>query len=158
VEWKRAWSDLREASGGCAGPAWVVVLYADWREAQAPHPDDVLAFALETRCAGLLIDTWDKRRPNPVDESWADRISGVQRTGRFVALAGGLDEVAIQRLLPLRPDLFAVRGAACAGSNRLATIDPVRVARLVRVARSAPDGTGFKRASRNLESRADSRR
>ena len=56
--------------------------------------------------------------------------------GRLVALAGGLDLAAIARLAPLRPDLFAVRGAACIGSDRRATVDPDRVADLVRLASS----------------------
>ena len=49
-----------------------------------------------------------------------------------MALAGGLDAAAIARLAPLRPDLFAVRGAACRHGDRLAAVDPDRVALLVR--------------------------
>jgi (5-formylfuran-3-yl)methyl phosphate synthase len=129
-EWAEAWSRLRRAWG--AGPAWVAVVYIDWEQAKAPPPDAVLDMALSTGCAGVLVDTWDKMRPSPVSlacELWLRRV---QNAGLFVALAGGLDAAAIARLAPLRPDWFAVRSAACAGSDRRATIDRDRVTRLVR--------------------------
>jgi uncharacterized protein (UPF0264 family) len=133
-DWERDWSALRRALG--AGPTWVAVAYADWERASAPPPDSVLDAALRAGdCAGILVDTWDKRSASPVDASWEPWIARARRGGRFVALAGGLDEAAILRLAPLGPDLFAVRGAACAQGDRLGAIDPARVARLVRAAR-----------------------
>jgi len=123
------------------GPRWVAVAYADWTLADSPGPDAVLAAALDAPdCAGVLVDTWDKSRPSPLEASpaWLDRVALVRRSGRFVALAGGLDLAAIARLAPLAPDLFAVRGAACAGSDRRARVDPARVAELARAAASCP--------------------
>jgi uncharacterized protein (UPF0264 family) len=134
--WLEAWSRLRGELG--PGPPWVAVAYADWPAAAAPCPDDVLDAALAADdCAGLLVDTWDKTRPSPVDESWADWVTRARRGGRFVALAGGLDESAIARLAPLGPDLFAVRGAACARGDRRAAVDRDRVAGLARAAGAA---------------------
>ncbi len=133
-DWSRAWADLRRRWG--PGPPWVAVAYADWARAGSPHPDDVLAIALEADdCAGILVDTWDKRRPAPVDGSWERWFARARDGGRLTALAGGLDETAIARLAPLRPDLFAVRGAACVGGDRRAAIDAARVAALVRAIR-----------------------
>ena len=130
-DWVEAWADLRRAWG--PGPSWVAVAYADWARADAPHPDSVLDAALAaTDCAGVLVDTWDKTRPNPIDASWRPWIARARRGGRRVALAGGLDADAIARLAPLRPDLFAVRGAACRRGDRLAAVDADRVALLVR--------------------------
>jgi hypothetical protein len=130
------WSALRRAWG--PGPGWVAVAYADWPGAGAPHPDAVLDAALAADdCAGVLIDTWDKSRPSPVDRSWASWFARARDGGRFIALAGGLGEAEIRRLAPLGPDLFAVRGAACHRGDRRAPIDPDRVARLVHAAGEA---------------------
>jgi uncharacterized protein (UPF0264 family) len=48
-----------------------------------------------------------------------------------VALAGSLGRREMEQLLPLHPDLFAVRGAACRGGLRVATVDEIEVRRLV---------------------------
>ncbi|CAN5911134.1 (5-formylfuran-3-yl)methyl phosphate synthase [soil metagenome] len=139
--WVEHWRQLRDAWG--PGPSWVAVAYADWEIAGAPDPEDVGALALEIpECAGVLVDTWDKSRPGPLDRTWASWIAGLQERGRFVALAGGLDARAIRRLAPLRPDLFAVRGSACKHGDRLEAIDPERVAELARIVRGLPPTGG----------------
>jgi (5-formylfuran-3-yl)methyl phosphate synthase len=130
-EWAAIWRRLRQAWG--AGPAWVAVVYADWERASAPSPDAVVAVALAAGCAGVLIDTWDKMNQSPINLEWEGWIRQIQRAGLFVALAGGLGAAEIARLAPLKPELFAVRGAACSGGNRRAAIDAERVAGLVRV-------------------------
>ena len=117
----------------------MAVAYADWDRAEAPSLDEVIAAALEAdHCPGVLVDTWDKANPSPLEPSgpWMEWVRRARDAGRLVALAGGLDLAAIARLAPLRPDLFAVRGAACIGSDRRATVDPDRVADLVRLASS----------------------
>jgi uncharacterized protein (UPF0264 family) len=89
-------------------------------------------------CGGILVDSWEKSRPSPLNLSWGPWIQRARAGGLRVALAGGLDEAAIRRLAPLKPDLFAVRGAACGPEGRMGTVDPESVARLVRVARLRP--------------------
>ena len=132
-DWAEGWARLRRSLGD--GPPWVAVIYADWPSAGSPRPDDVLDVALDApECAGVLVDTWDKSRPTPLDLSWAPLVRRARSAGRFVALAGGLDAPDFSRLAPLAPDLFAVRGAACGSGDRLGTIDPDRVARLARAA------------------------
>ena len=131
ADWADRWASVRDRS---PGPPWIAVAYADWSEAGAPAPDAVLDVALAIPdCVGLLVDTWDKSRPAPVDLSWSPIVARAKATGRLVALAGRLDPDAIRRLAPLRPDLFAVRGAACSGGDRNAAIDAGRVARLARL-------------------------
>jgi uncharacterized protein (UPF0264 family) len=136
------WADrflaLRAALG--PGPAWIAVAYADHRRAGAPHPEDVLDVALETGCAGLLVDTFSKTTTSPLapTREWAGLVARARAGGLRVALAGGLDEAGVQALAPLQPDLFAVRGAACAGGSRGGAIDADRVAALVAAARLSP--------------------
>jgi uncharacterized protein (UPF0264 family) len=134
-DWRARWTAL----GREPGPAWVAVAYADWQQALAPEPDAVLDAAIDADAAGILLDTWEKGRPSPVDESWAGWIERAQEGGLLVALAGGLDEAAIFRLSPLRPDLFAVRGAACAAGQRRGSIDARRVERLARAVQAAAE-------------------
>ena len=146
--WRERWSDLRARFE--TGPGWVAVAYLDWRTAGAPDPVAVIDEAATIAdCAGVLFDTFDKSRPIEVpDREWRDRIDRVRAFGRFVAIAGSLDEERIRRLRSMEPDLFAVRGAACEGGDRIRAIDPDRVARLVRAAGADdvpirnPDRTG----------------
>ena len=81
-----------------------------------------------------------------IDRSWMPRVERVQKSGRMVALAGSLDLAEIERLRSWKPDIFAVRGAACASGDRLGPIDSGRVARLAEAVRSGAeteiDGSG----------------
>lgn len=134
--WRLKWAEVRRAEG--PGASWVAVAYADWRRAEAPPPDEVLDAAIEADdCSGVLVDTWDKSRPSPLDASpiWREWVRKARRAGQLVALAGGLDAAKIARLAPLEPDWFAVRGAACAGSDRRGVVLAERVAGLALVAR-----------------------
>ncbi len=131
-DWARRWARIRESS---PGPPWVAVAYADWWVADAPPPDAVLDEALAVPdCVGVLVDTWDKSRPGGLDLSWRAFVERAQSAGRLVALAGRLDLEAIRQLAPLRPDLFAVRGAACLGGDRMGVIDRGRVEELAKAA------------------------
>jgi uncharacterized protein (UPF0264 family) len=134
-DWARRWGQIRESS---PGPPWVAVAYVDWWVADAPRPEAVLDEALSVPdCVGVLVDTWDKSRPGGLDFSWRAFVERAQSAGRIVALAGRLDLEMICRLAPLRPDLFAVRGAACVGGDRLSVIDRERVTELTLAAAGA---------------------
>jgi (5-formylfuran-3-yl)methyl phosphate synthase len=137
-DWAARWEQGRDR---LPGPSWVAVAYADWRQADAPEPGEVIEVALRVPdCVGLLVDTWDKSRREPLDVSWASTLPRVQAAGKLVVLAGGLDSAAITSHASLRPDLFAVRGAACVGGDRHAAIDPDRVASLARLVASLEPG------------------
>ncbi|MHB1556818.1 MAG: (5-formylfuran-3-yl)methyl phosphate synthase [Isosphaeraceae bacterium] len=139
--WRERWKVLREQihaahhAEAIATSGWVAVAYLDWEIAQAPDPDSVIneAAGIE-RCAWVLFDTWDKSRSVEVGEKALRWIKRAKAAGRSVALAGSLDEAAIRRLRSSGADMFAVRGAACRGGDRDATIDVERVARLVAAA------------------------
>jgi uncharacterized protein (UPF0264 family) len=133
-DWTARWEQARVR---LPGPSWVAVAYADWRQAEAPEPGEVVEVALKVSdCVGLLVDTWDKTRREPFDESWASILPRVQAAGKLVVLAGGLDSAVITSHASLSPDLFAVRGAACVGGDRLAAIDRDRVSSLARLVAS----------------------
>ena len=132
-DWRARWSEIRRLASGQA--RWVAVAYADWELARSPRPEEVLEAAAEAQdCSGVLVDTWDKTRPSPLEPSpfWLEWVDMARRSGRFVALAGGLDLHDVMRLAPLQPDLFAVRGAACEGADRRGRVVAERVAELAR--------------------------
>jgi uncharacterized protein (UPF0264 family) len=127
----------RDAAGACV----VAVAYADWQCARAPAIDDVFAFAAEQPGGVLLLDTHCKNAPprggpRPTLLDWlplaeiASLRARCRAAGVRIALAGSLSMAEIATLVPLRPDWFAVRGAACAG-GRGGTVDAARVRALV---------------------------
>lgn len=132
-DWASAWSRVVRRYGH--GPSWVAVLYADWQRARAPHPDRVLDVALAMDdCHGVMIDTWDKDRPAPIEPAWHAWLERARAAGRLTAVAGSIDLERMRQLARLHPDIIAVRGAACIDGDRHGLIDPERVARLVRAA------------------------
>jgi uncharacterized protein (UPF0264 family) len=138
-DWVDRWFDLRKriADSAPSGPAWVAVIYADCQTAGAPEPYSVIRVAGELdECHGVLFDTWGKSQRSGLDLTWKPIVDRVRDTGRFVALAGSLDATAIERLAPLAPDIFAVRGAACVAGDRLKPIDAERVSVLAHAARN----------------------
>jgi (5-formylfuran-3-yl)methyl phosphate synthase len=140
--WRDHWRGLRHVldegptgDGASGRPNWVAVAYLDWEAAHAPEPLSIIGEAAAIGdCTGVLFDTWDKSRRSEFDPAWGRWIRRAKEAGRFVAVAGSLDEAAIRRLRPLSPDIFAVRGAACRGGDRNGAVDRERVARLVEAA------------------------
>jgi uncharacterized protein (UPF0264 family) len=123
----------------------VFVAYADHGRAGAPCPAAVCAAACARGHGVLLVDTWGKDGttllhwlPRPELEALVGRcrVAGVR-----VALAGALGAEEIRSLAPLRPDWFAVRGAACGGRDRAAAVEEGRVRRLAELLRAATGGS-----------------
>jgi (5-formylfuran-3-yl)methyl phosphate synthase len=137
LNWIERWSAIRQALADSESsvPAWVAVVYIDWQAAQAPEPEAVIevACALD-ECRGVLFDTWNKSQCPGISLTSKPMLNRVRDSGRFVALAGSLDAGAIRRLAHLEPDIFAVRGSACAGGDRLGPIDSERVSILAQAA------------------------
>lgn len=123
---------LAEVSPGCQA---VAVAYADWQRAQAPSPDDVLTLAAKLRLGAFLIDTWKKDGSTALDWLTLEEIKQLRvrcrAAGVPIALAGSLGPTEIQKLLPLRPNWFAVRGAVCQGRRRGGVLDEGKVRGLV---------------------------
>jgi uncharacterized protein (UPF0264 family) len=104
-----------------AGRRVVAVAYADWVPAESPRPADVVAYARDHNIGAILLDTYQKGGTTLLDWLSVAEIAALVETCREsgvpVALAGSLGVAEIERLLPLAPDWFAVRGAACAGGR-----------------------------------------
>jgi uncharacterized protein (UPF0264 family) len=111
----------------------VAVVYADWRAAQAPSPQDILSAAIQRRCPALLIDTWDKSTGTLFDHWRTDDLQNFMAEVRShdicVVLAGSLTAQGVITAARLGPDLVAVRTAACEG-GRTGTVSETKVREL----------------------------
>jgi uncharacterized protein (UPF0264 family) len=111
----------------------VLVAYADHRRASSPDPVWLAERAMALGFAAFLLDTAVKDGSTLVDWIAPATLARIrfQLADREVpmALAGSLDEAEIRRLAPLKPDWFAVRGAACVG-GRGGTVSANRVRQL----------------------------
>jgi uncharacterized protein (UPF0264 family) len=132
--WRAAVAALQK-TGDAAHAQPVAVIYADWRKAQSPEPERIHSAALDIHCRTILIDTWDKTAGSLFDHWPASDLKSFLRHARdtrfAVVLAGSLSGANLLRAAELRPNLVAVRGAAC-DTNRNAEVSLARVANLRR--------------------------
>ena len=119
--------------GALANPADAVA-YADAEHCGAPELDLVVAAAIETGCAGVLIDTWDKTAGGLRDHVSMDQLESVrERTaaaGLLLALAGKVSLEDLPEVTRVQPDLVAVRSAACRDGRRDLEVEADRVREL----------------------------
>jgi uncharacterized protein (UPF0264 family) len=120
VEWRGAFAAFAAALPTDTIP--IAVVYADWRRADAPPPEALIAAAAEVaRCGALLIDTFDKRGPavlaGTAPEVLRGWIATAKMAGLTTALAGRLSIESLAAAAALGPDVLAIRGAACAGGR-----------------------------------------
>ncbi|MCI0335246.1 MAG: (5-formylfuran-3-yl)methyl phosphate synthase [Planctomycetes bacterium] len=120
----------------------VAVVYADWRTADAPAPENILRAAVDIGCPALLIDTWDKSSGTLFDhwpiEELGPFLQLIRRHGLCIVLAGSLSGDGFAAAVRLGPDLVAVRAAACS-AGRGGTVTRERVHAL-RQAMTAAEG------------------
>jgi (5-formylfuran-3-yl)methyl phosphate synthase len=90
--------------------------------------------ACDGRWGPFLIDTWTKDGSTLLDHLSVAAIAPLVERCRAsnipVALAGSIQRTEMEKLLPLRPDWFAVRGAVCDGGRRQANINGEEVRHL----------------------------
>ncbi len=123
-DWRTRWQyaiDSICSSAGDDGARPVAVAYADWHAAQSPPPRDVLFAAIELRCPALLVDTWNKSSGSlfdcwPIDDL-RRFLAAAREQSLALVLAGSLAGDGIAAAAELRPDLIAVRTAACDGDR-----------------------------------------
>jgi uncharacterized protein (UPF0264 family) len=118
----------------------VTAAYADWQEVDAPPVADVLAFSRRRPGGVLLLDTCRKAPGRTLlDLVSVSELARLRRAcaeaGVRLALAGSLGLAEVVALLPLRPDWFAVRGAACAAGQRDGAVEEERVRALAALLR-----------------------
>jgi uncharacterized protein (UPF0264 family) len=139
----------RQVAASAPGCEVVVAAYADWQVAGAPPVDAVVAFARRRPGGVLLVDTYGKNDGRTLLDWLSVKEVGrlcraCRQSGVRVALAGSLGADEIRRLLPARPDWFAVRGAACVGRDRRQSVRAERVRVLVELLAAsqslAPEG------------------
>jgi uncharacterized protein (UPF0264 family) len=121
--WSARWQLVCDSlwPGGDAMQHAVAVVYADWRAAQSPEPRAILRTAVHARCPALLVDTWDKSADG-LFAHWPERdletfVRAAQDQGLLVVLAGSLVGESVSRATHLRPNVIAVRTAACEGGR-----------------------------------------
>jgi uncharacterized protein (UPF0264 family) len=138
--WVPRWRETFVLLAGRSAARPVAVAYADWLSANAPRPQAVLEAAVSFGCPALLIDTWDKASGALFDhwpaEEVAEFVRAVQARRLMVVLAGSLCGEGVAAAARLRPDLVAVRGAAC-DDGRRGSVSRDRVRLLRRTLRQA---------------------
>jgi uncharacterized protein (UPF0264 family) len=134
--WQTRWEhalDTMIADSSNGNAQAVAVVYADWRAAQAPSPQDILSAAIQHQCPALLIDTWDKSAGTLFDHWRADELQSfmteVRSHDTCVVLAGSLTGQGVITAARLGADLVAVRTAACEG-GRTGTVSETKVREL----------------------------
>ncbi|MGH7201778.1 MAG: (5-formylfuran-3-yl)methyl phosphate synthase, partial [Planctomycetaceae bacterium] len=128
TDWIDRWQSVREAfdqqsRGVSARPSrWIAVAYADFREADAPQPAAILDAAAATGCGGVLIDTFTKSDHHLLDwlsvEELRSLVDRAHRHDLPIALAGRLRADLLPSFAGLRPDILAIRTAACRHGDR----------------------------------------
>jgi uncharacterized protein (UPF0264 family) len=131
VECFRQWNEFTRDLPAQICP--VSVIYADWKQAAAPSPSEVLGQS--ENALAVLVDTYLKDGSNLFDALSESELKEIivqcQKRGQMVVLGGSLRGESIDRALGLRADFVAVRGAVC-NENRSGEIDAKLVGELVK--------------------------
>ncbi len=112
-------SESSDTGGNNYGPypAWISVAYADFQRCHAPSLDQVVAAAVRSGSRGLLVDTYVKDGSRLLDCCTISTLHELRQITResqlLFAVAGQLRIDDLERLVPIAPDIIAVRGAVC---------------------------------------------
>jgi (5-formylfuran-3-yl)methyl phosphate synthase len=113
------WRELWRQFAGLLPPETtpVAVLYADWREANSPPPEQVIELACTAGRAAVLIDTFDKSGPGLLRIHSLAAIQGwieeVHKRSSAIVVAGQLTLADAEAVASLGPDYVGVRGGVC---------------------------------------------
>jgi uncharacterized protein (UPF0264 family) len=128
-QWQKIRSRFEEQSDSRF--RWIAVIYGDREQADSPEAEGIIEAAIETGCAGVLFDTFTKTGKTLLDlldvndlKLMSERIRG---SGLMLAIAGSLRPEMLSDILPIEPDIVAIRTAACRGGERTNAIDSRRV-------------------------------
>lgn len=134
--WPRDWQRLIACLP--LGTAPVAVVYADWRSVSAPSASQVLRHGGDLGCRALLVDTCLKSGGDLLHHvslgELDELLAQAGEAGMLSVLGGSLACHSLPKVLALKPDYVAVRGAACRG-GRSGVLDPKLVQSLVALVR-----------------------
>jgi len=118
--WQNRWVAAQEEIRA-AGKRLVAVVYADWKEAAAPPPEQIVEQATDKQCDYLLIDTFCKTRGTMLDclplDELAALLGRARKASMWTVVAGSLSIASLRHLISLPIDVVAVRGAVCKGGR-----------------------------------------
>ncbi len=108
----------------------VPVIYADWRECDAPMPEEIAAFCSELDAKYVLLDTYTKRGSDLFSWISCEQIHSLaSRLGQSscgMVLAGSVKYEMLDVLMELPIQAIGVRGAVCSG-DRSGSICPQKL-------------------------------
>jgi hypothetical protein len=140
--WRDQWS-VAQAEVHKAGKRLVAVVYADWQEADAPRPEQIVEHATNNHCPYLLIDTFCKTGGTVLDYLRRDELMVLLERARHASIktvvAGSLSITSLPHLISLPINLIAVRGAVCTG-GRNGNLQQDRIERFQWALRALPWG------------------
>lgn len=148
THWPSGYRDVCEAFNEASGRRldWIAVAYADWEQASAPRPRDVIEAACEMKCVGVLFDTFAKQGRSLLDcltpGQLADYSRAVRSTGMTLALAGSLHQNLLPLLTPFQADIVGIRSAACRLHDRNGSVCGQTVAEFRESLRATVGGSG----------------
>jgi uncharacterized protein (UPF0264 family) len=120
MDWQRQWLDMF-GEVRVARKQLAAVIYADWLEAGAPLPDEVLQCAKHAGGEYLLVDTWNKSGPSTLQilgvKNLCNILLSARRGGMKTVLAGKISRDELSILSPLPVNVVAVRGAVCSAGR-----------------------------------------
>lgn len=136
AEWPELWRQF--ASALPPDTQAVAVAYVDAAHAAAPPIESVLEITAPLGAKALLLDTWGKSHGGLLEHvplpQLAEILTAAKRRNLLTVLGGSLTAATIEKLLPLAPDVIAVRGAACE-FQREGNVDRVKICGLVELLR-----------------------
>ena len=119
-DWQGRWQSAAESVSN-SQKSLVAVAYADWRLAQAPLPQEVIACSQANGGKYLLIDTFAKQAGSVLDHCSGEELRAflqlAKSAGLQTVVAGSLLPASLAWLPPTGIDLVAVRGAVCEGER-----------------------------------------
>ncbi len=133
MEWGEKWRHFRDRfqTVNPHSPGWVMVSYADWESAKAPHPEELIAAAISFGCQAVLLDTFRKDGRSLLDilpwEELLEIQAATHRRELPLAVAGSLRTADLTHVRLLSPEIVAIRSAACREGIRDGSICPIAV-------------------------------
>lgn len=126
--WIQLWKERREELESAQehqherDSRWIAVAYVDSESAESPAIEEVLDAAIETGCAGLLLDTFFKGDKRLFDFVSPLKVKALVENARqadlLVAVAGRLRVEDIPAVLSTGADILGVRSAVCEQQDR----------------------------------------